>query len=129
MNVSCQSVRQSSKDTVCRAVVDMRIGPVKIAQRFLQPVMLGLEHKPLMLRVGAKRPTDCQTKLKGHIESGRCRRVTIKLDSRQIVKRIPAPSNQLDDSLEPSSGGGNLDGRARSQAERAEAGDECKIKG
>jgi len=54
--------------------------------------------------------------------------MTIKLDSRQIVKRILASSNQLDDSLEPSFRTGNLDCRARCQAECAKTGDERQIK-
>src|SRR5258707_6759217 len=53
--------------------------------------------------------------------------MTVKLDSRQVVKRISASSNQHDDSLESSSGRGDLYGRQRSQSERAKAGDECKI--
>src|ERR1700726_3430782 len=53
--------------------------------------------------------------------------MTVKLDSRQVVKRISASSNQHDDSLESSSGRGDLYGRPRSQSERAKAGDECKI--
>src|SRR5208282_909224 len=69
----------------------------------------------------------CQAQLEGHIEPRGCGRIAIQLDSRQIVKGIPASPNQLDDSLESSSRTGNLDGRARSQAECAESGDECQV--
>lgn len=54
--------------------------------------------------------------------------MTIKLDSRQIVKRILASSNQLDDSLEPSFRTGNLYSRSRGQPECADPGDERQIK-
>ena len=113
VNFSGQGVCQSSEDTMRRAVVDVRISSVKVAQRFLESVVSGFEHKPFVFRIGAERPTDCQAQLERHIESRRYRRMTVKLDSRQVVKRISGISNQLDDSLESSSGRGNLDGRSR----------------
>ena len=128
MSFSGQSVRQSAKHSVCRTVMDVRIGSIEIAQRFLEPMRFGFEHKPLVLRAGATCPVDRQAQLEGHVESWRCRRITIELDSRQIVKRIFASSNQLDDSFEASLRTGNLDSGARSQAECTETCDERQVK-
>jgi hypothetical protein len=73
MNFSGEGVCQSSEDTMCRTVVDVRISSVKIAQRFLQSVVFLFEHKPFVFRIGAEGPTDCQAQLERHIESRRRR--------------------------------------------------------
>lgn len=127
MGSSGESVHQSAKNSVDCPSVNIRIGSVQIAKRFRESVRTGLEHKPFMPCTGPKRPIDCESKLEGHVEARCCRRVPVKLDPRQVVKRVAAFPNQLNDSLEPSSAAGNLDRRSRSQTESAEAGDKGQI--
>ena len=128
MGSSGESVHQSAKNSLDCAVVNIRVRSVQVAQRFLQAVLPGFEYKPFMLRAGTKRPIDRESKLEGHVEARCCRRVPVKLNPRQVVKRVAAFPNQFDDSLEPPFAAGNLDGCSRSQTESAETSDKCKIK-
>src|SRR5215469_1776496 len=127
MSDSGESVHQSAKNSVYCPFVNIWIRSVQVAQRFRKTVRPGLEHEPFMPRTRAKRPIDCQPKLKGHVEARCWWRVPVKLHSGQVVKRVAAFPNQLDDALEPTFAAGNLNSRARSQTKCAETGDKSQI--
>ena len=127
MSRSGESVHQPSMDSADGTFVNVRIGSVQIAQRFRETVMPRFEDKPFVARAGSERPIYRKSKLEGHIESWRWRRIAVNLDSRQIVKRVSASSNQLDNSLEPSFRARNFNCRSRSQSERAQASHKGQI--
>src|SRR5260370_19933520 len=59
-----------------------------------------------------------QVKLERHVES---RRAVTELDPREVMKRKPAPAQQLPDSFEAALWSGNLHHRTRLQPEPAQA--------
>jgi hypothetical protein len=62
--------------------VNKNIGPVNVAQRLLDSVLLGFANNP---RVFGVANAHRHSKLKGHIETWGSRRATVKLHPRQVV--------------------------------------------
>jgi hypothetical protein len=93
-----QRTRQSSQNSLRPIAVNMRIGPIQVAQGLRQPVRSSLEHEPFMLRVLAER--DGEPQLERHIESGRGRRHAVKRHTRQIVERVTAGTKEMNDAVE-----------------------------
>jgi hypothetical protein len=120
MSRSGESIHQSTKYSLDGTFVNVRVGSVQIAQRFRESVRRGFESKPFVAGARSEGPIDRKSKLEGHLESWSRRRIAVKLDPPQIVKRISASANQVDDSFEPSSRAGNLNCRSGSQSERAQ---------
>lgn len=118
-----QRIGQLHQDPVWLGVVDEGVNTVEIAQRALQPKSASFEHEPLVLQLPAPRSPDRQAQLEGHVES---RRPTPRIDAAQIMKGIAACRNQLEDAVEPWIGARELQGRARSETETAEPGDESQ---
>src|SRR5580692_5994993 len=127
MSRSRESVHQPSKDSVDCVFVNIRIGSVQIAQRFRESVRRGFENKQFVASAGTERPIDRKSQLEGHIESWRRWRIAVKLDPRQIVKRILSSANQLDDSFEPSFRAENLNCRSWPESECTQTGNEGQI--
>src|SRR5262245_22351446 len=122
---SDQGVRQGSQNPLRFAVVNMRVGPIEIAQRLRQPVRLFLERELLVTR--APLGSHSQAQLEWHVEPWRRWRIAVQADPAEVVERIPARAQQRDDPVQPPLASGQLDGRMRRQAERTETSDERKI--
>src|SRR5215510_13321307 len=118
-----QRIGQLHEHAMRLGVVDVGIDAVEIAQRALQPKPARLEHEPLVLQVAAPRSPDSQAQLEGHIEA---RHPASHVHAAQIVEGIVAGGDQLDDPVEPGIGAGQLQRRARSEAESTEPGDESQ---
>src|SRR5262249_11406820 len=102
--------------------MDIRISPVEIAQRALQPKSTRLEHEPLVSRLSPLGTPDRQPQLEGHVEARRP--APPDLDQAQVVERIAAGGYRLEDAVRPRIRPGELEGCARPETEAAQPGDE-----
>lgn len=113
---SIENIGESLQETLGSGPMNERIRAIQIAERALKPKRPGLEYEPLMLLPVAR--FDRQAQLERHVES---RRAVTELDPREIMKRKPAPAQQLPDSFEAALWSGNLHHRTRLQPEPAQA--------
>ncbi len=107
--------------------MDIRIGTVKVAQRLVEATPDGFEYEPIVpssLRLDGRHH---QPEFKRHIESGRGRRLPIKLHTREIVKRIPTSLDQAEDAVEPPFAPRNFHGCPWRESESAEPSDKGQI--
>jgi len=105
-------------DAFHRAVMDVRIAAVQVAQRLLNSSLLGFKDKPTVPARVELGPGHGQAKLKRHIEAWGAMRISIQLNAGEIVNRISATLYQLQDSIQSALASGNSEGSARfNQAE------------
>lgn len=79
--------------------MNIRIRSIKITERFLCATLHRFGDEPCMARGIQLGPCDCEAELKGHIESGRGRRISIELNAREVVNGIPATLNKRKDAI------------------------------
>ena len=99
-----EDVSESLQETLRSSAMNERIRAIQIAERPLKPKRPGLEDEPLMLLTVAR--FDRQPQLERHVESWR---TVTELDPRKVMKRKPAPAQQLPDSFESALWTGDLD--------------------
>lgn len=72
--------------------------------------MDGFEDEPIVRGEAELCRCNGQTKLEGHVEAGSCGRSAIQLDPRQIVNRITATADQIEDFVQAVLPTGNFNG-------------------
>ena len=120
-------VRELDQQPIGNSVVDVRVRPVQIAQRALEPMGHLLEEEPLMVSRRDEIPAHRETKLEGHIEARHPRLRSRPLNTAEIVNRISTRPDQLHDPVEPPPAAGDLERRARVQPKPTQARNEGDV--
>lgn len=102
-----ECVAEFSKNAAHRAVVDINVGTVKVAQRLVEAAAHGFADNPGMFGIAK---THRYSQFKRHIEPRRAGSGSVQLDARQVMNRILGGSNQRNDSLQSSLAEGNFKG-------------------
>ncbi len=85
-----EGVAEFSHEAFNCAAMNIRVGTIKVTQRFLYPARSGLTHEPRMQSWIQLLPRHCKTKLERHVEPGRWRMGAVDLDTRKIMDGVPA---------------------------------------
>lgn len=104
--------------------MDVFVGAGKIAQRLPHAMRPCLEHEPFVPRPLHLLQRHGETELERHVEPGRRGRRRIELDSRKVVERIAATTEEMEDPLQPALTSRDLKGGVRNQRESAQSGQE-----
>jgi hypothetical protein len=115
-----ERIAQFPKYAANRSVMNVCVGAIDIAQRFLDAMRLRFADDPC---VAGLVDADGQAEFEWHIESRRARAVSIQLHPRKIVDGILGFFDKSADSFEPSFTEWNLESRPRLETECAKAGD------
>ena len=108
-------------------MMNIGVGAADIAQRFVEPMRNSFKDKPVMPLPARFGPSNSESKLERHIESRRGRRLTVKLNSRKIMKRVPRMANELENTIKPPLAPGNLNRRVRNQSEPGQSRNKCQV--
>lgn len=80
--------------------MNVGIGPVQVAQRFVQTASHGLENEPFVLCMGLG-PGNGQAEFEWHVETRHAGSVAVQLHSSEIVNRIGATFDETSNPVEP----------------------------
>jgi hypothetical protein len=114
---SHENAAEYPKHPTNRSIVNVRVRPIQIAQRLLNPMMPRLAHHPGMFGKLGSFQRDGQPQLEWHIESGGSRRAVVQLNPGKIVYGVFAIANQHQNAIQPSLTGWDFKGSSGSESE------------
>ncbi len=122
-----EGVRKAPEDSNGRPPMDVDFGSVQVAEGFQCTIRLRLKGIPEVIAAAVFGHSNGRAQLERHVESGNTRPSIVKLDARNIVKRILAGRHQFGQPVEPPLAARNLQDRLRYQSESTESGDKSKV--